>query len=511
MPAPIRVRIAPSPTGPLHIGTARTALFNYLFARHTGGTFVLRLEDTDVARSTEAYEKDILDGLHWLGHRVGRGPGRGRREEAGPYAPYRQMQRLPDYAAAAQRLLAADAAYPCYCTPGGARCRPQGPGGREAAAALRRPLRGADGRGARRARGRGPPAGASGSASGEGVIGWDDMVRDRVEIDTANLGGDFVIVRGRRHAALPLHGRGRRRRDGDQPRDPRRGPRRATRPSTSCCSRRWATRMPVFAPPAAHPQRRRHQDEQAQEPDRRRRLHRAGLHQAKRSSTTSRSSAGRPGTEEDVLSLDEIEQRFEHRQGPEGRRAVRPRAARVGQRPVDPAPRRRRPRRAAAAVPRGGASTATIDRMPDRRTRCARCCRSSASGCRPSAAIVDLVGLPVARRARRRPGDPRAQALGRGDDAATASPPPASAWPRHDAVTWEAEELEPPLRDARRGPRLEGRRPVHGDPRRDDRADRDAAAVRHARRPRAGADARAGSMRRSRRLRRLARRDMNGR
>src|SRR5690242_3308636 len=71
----IRVRIAPSPTGPLHIGTARTALFNFLFARHEGGTFVLRLEDTDVARSTEAYEKDILDGLHWLGITWDEGPG----------------------------------------------------------------------------------------------------------------------------------------------------------------------------------------------------------------------------------------------------------------------------------------------------------------------------------------------------------------------------------------------------------------------------------------------------
>ena len=67
--APTRVRIAPSPTGPLHIGTARTALFNYLPARHVGGTFILRLEDTDVARSTVEFEKDILDGLHWLGLR----------------------------------------------------------------------------------------------------------------------------------------------------------------------------------------------------------------------------------------------------------------------------------------------------------------------------------------------------------------------------------------------------------------------------------------------------------
>jgi glutamyl/glutaminyl-tRNA synthetase len=113
MPADIRVRIAPSPTGPLHIGTARTALFNYLFARHVGGTFLLRLEDTDVARSTAAFEKDILDGLHWLGISWDEGPGVAGLEEAGPYAPYRQMQRLDTYAEAAARLLAADRAYAC--------------------------------------------------------------------------------------------------------------------------------------------------------------------------------------------------------------------------------------------------------------------------------------------------------------------------------------------------------------------------------------------------------------
>ena len=72
-----RVRIAPSPTGPLHIGTARTALFNYLFARHVGGTFVLRLEDTDQARSTPEFERDILDHLHWLGLEWDEGPAAG--------------------------------------------------------------------------------------------------------------------------------------------------------------------------------------------------------------------------------------------------------------------------------------------------------------------------------------------------------------------------------------------------------------------------------------------------
>src|SRR3712207_5531432 len=101
MPAP-RVRIAPSPTGPLHIGTARTALFNLLYARHVGGTFVLRLEDTDVARSTAEHERDILEGLHWLGIDWDEGPAVGGRGEIGPYAPYRQMARLDDYRAAAE-------------------------------------------------------------------------------------------------------------------------------------------------------------------------------------------------------------------------------------------------------------------------------------------------------------------------------------------------------------------------------------------------------------------------
>ena len=90
----IRVRIAPSPTGPLHIGTARTALFNYLYARHTGGTFMLRLEDTDQARNSIAFEKDILDGLHWLGLDWDEGPEVAGEAARGPFAPYRQMLRL---------------------------------------------------------------------------------------------------------------------------------------------------------------------------------------------------------------------------------------------------------------------------------------------------------------------------------------------------------------------------------------------------------------------------------
>ena len=115
--SPVRCRIAPSPTGPLHIGTARTALYNYLFAKRHGGTFVLRLEDTDAARSTLAYEQDILDGLHWLGLDWDEGPEVAGLPARGAYGPYRQMERLALYAEAAERLLFEDKAYPCYCTP----------------------------------------------------------------------------------------------------------------------------------------------------------------------------------------------------------------------------------------------------------------------------------------------------------------------------------------------------------------------------------------------------------
>ncbi len=194
MPADTRVRIAPSPTGPLHVGTVRTALFNYLFARHVNGAFVLRLEDTDVARSTQAFEKDILDGLHWLGISWDEGPGVAGLEEAGPYAPYRQMQRLDAYAEAAARLLAADGAYPCYCTPD------ELAEDRRAQEAAREPVRYVG-----RCAALTPAERASREAEGRrpvirfrvrsGVVGWTDLVRDRVEIDTANLGGDFVIVR----------------------------------------------------------------------------------------------------------------------------------------------------------------------------------------------------------------------------------------------------------------------------------------------------------------------------
>lgn len=108
----VRVRFAPSPTGYLHVGGARTALFNWLFARHHGGDFILRIEDTDQVRSTEESVQAILDGMSWLGLDWDEGPGKD-----GGYGPYFQTGRLDLYKKYAQELLDAGRAYYCYCTP----------------------------------------------------------------------------------------------------------------------------------------------------------------------------------------------------------------------------------------------------------------------------------------------------------------------------------------------------------------------------------------------------------
>jgi glutamyl-tRNA synthetase len=107
-----RLRFAPSPTGYLHVGGARTALFNWLFARRHGGAFVLRIEDTDVERSSWDMVAGIVDGLRWLGLDWDEGPDTG-----GPHEPYFQSQRLDRYRAMAERLVTEGLAYYCYCSP----------------------------------------------------------------------------------------------------------------------------------------------------------------------------------------------------------------------------------------------------------------------------------------------------------------------------------------------------------------------------------------------------------
>lgn len=107
----VRVRFAPSPTGHLHVGGARTAIFNWLFARHHGGTFLIRVEDTDQARSTRESEAMVLDDLRWLGLAWEEGPDLG-----GPHAPYRQSERVELYGRVARELVDRGVAYRCYCS-----------------------------------------------------------------------------------------------------------------------------------------------------------------------------------------------------------------------------------------------------------------------------------------------------------------------------------------------------------------------------------------------------------
>ena len=180
-PQSLRVRFAPSPTGYLHVGGARTALFNWLFARHFGGTLILRIEDTDFERSSEAMVEGILEGMRWLGIDWDEGP-------------FYQSRRLDLYTATAEKLLASGHAYRCFCTKEELEARRA-----EATAAGRPPMYD------RRCRGIAPEAAAARCAAGEpaavrfavpegGATGFDDAVFGRVEFANAEL-EDFVLLR----------------------------------------------------------------------------------------------------------------------------------------------------------------------------------------------------------------------------------------------------------------------------------------------------------------------------
>jgi glutamyl-tRNA synthetase len=196
----IRVRMAPSPTGPLHIGTARTSLYNYLFARHVGGTYVLRIEDTDLARSTVEQEQDIIENLHWLGITWDEGPQVARGDDIGSYGPYRQSMRMELYAAEAARLLESGAAYQCWCTPEELEAvRREQEAKKEAPRYNGRCLRLTDADRAQFEReGRQPVVRLKVPPE---VIRFDDLIRGEVEFDNALL-GDFVIVRA---SGIPLY------------------------------------------------------------------------------------------------------------------------------------------------------------------------------------------------------------------------------------------------------------------------------------------------------------------
>ena len=276
MPSDIRVRIAPSPTGPLHIGTARTALFNYLFARHTGGTFVLRLEDTDVARSTAAFEKDILDGLHWLGITWDEGPGVGRHGGGGavrPVPPDGAPRRLRGGRAATSSRRTAPTRATARPRSSRRTARPRRPRSSPSATSAGAPPLTPAERAAREAEGR---RGALRFRVRPGVVGWDDLVRDRVEIDTANLGGDFVIVRGDGnplyHFTVVVDDMAMRISHVIRGEDHV-----SNTPKHILLFEALGYPLPGLRPPAAHPQPGRDEDEQAQEPDRGRGLRGPGV------------------------------------------------------------------------------------------------------------------------------------------------------------------------------------------------------------------------------------------
>jgi glutamyl-tRNA synthetase len=197
---PMRVRMAPSPTGPLHIGTARTSLYNYLAAKRAGGTYVLRIEDTDAARSTVDFEADIIDNLHWLGISWDEGPQVAGGEDVGPYGPYRQSQRMDRYAREADRLLEGGAAYPCWCTPEELEAvRREQEAAQAAPRYNRRCLNLTDAeRAAFEAEDR--PSVIRFRVEAEKIV-FDDLIRGEVEFDNALL-GDFVIVR---NDGMPLY------------------------------------------------------------------------------------------------------------------------------------------------------------------------------------------------------------------------------------------------------------------------------------------------------------------
>jgi glutamyl-tRNA synthetase len=183
-----RVRFAPSPTGYLHVGGARTALFNWLFTRREGGIFVLRIEDTDVERSSADMVTGILDSMRWLGLTWDEGPGVG-----GPHAPYFQSERLDRYRRAARDLVKAGHAYRCYCDPDELKARRAAAEAAGSAwtydrACLR--LSAAD----RDTRDRAGAPAAIRFRVPDGHTAFDDLVRGRIEFDHANI-EDFVILR----------------------------------------------------------------------------------------------------------------------------------------------------------------------------------------------------------------------------------------------------------------------------------------------------------------------------
>lgn len=190
MTDPVRVRFAPSPTGTLHLGSARTALYNYLYARKNKGKFILRLEDTDSERSKDEYTADIVAGLKWLGINWDEGPDIG-----GPYPPYKQTDKIDHYTHIANQLIAKGLAYHCYTSA-------------EELTALKEEQKTGDRPPRYDNRGRHLSHAQKERYIAEGrvpsirfiieeprVVAWKDLIKGDVTIDTIDLGGDLVIIK----------------------------------------------------------------------------------------------------------------------------------------------------------------------------------------------------------------------------------------------------------------------------------------------------------------------------
>jgi len=191
----VRVRFPPSPTGDLHVGNVRSALFNWAYARHTGGAYVLRIEDTDRARSTEASYRGVLDELRWLGLDWDEGP-----EVGGPHAPYRQSERLELYAEVARRLQEASHAYESYSTDEEVRARRAARGDKTPGYDnYDRELTSAQ-VAAFRAEGRRP---VLRFRMPDEPIVFDDLIRGQVRFEPENV-PDFVLVRADGFPLYPL-------------------------------------------------------------------------------------------------------------------------------------------------------------------------------------------------------------------------------------------------------------------------------------------------------------------
>jgi len=192
-----RVRFAPSPTGYLHVGGARTALFNWLYARRHGGTFVLRIEDTDVQRSSADMVTGILDGLRWLGLDWDEGP-----EAGGPHGPYFQSERRDRYRAMAEWLVAEDHAYYCYCSPDDLAARREAAQARGEGWTYDRACRDLPAEEIARREGERRPR-AIRFRVPDGRTEFADLVRGRIVFDHANI-EDFVVLRSDAHPTYHL-------------------------------------------------------------------------------------------------------------------------------------------------------------------------------------------------------------------------------------------------------------------------------------------------------------------